>query len=38
MASQATIDERKAILRARGVPDKFIDNIARQLAPSTMPP
>lgn len=30
MASAKTIEKRKAVLRARGVPEKFIDNIARR--------
>ncbi len=33
MARQAQVDKRKAILKARGVPERFIDNIARRKLP-----
>lgn len=33
MASPDEIDKRKAILRARGVPERFIDNLARRRNP-----
>ena len=37
MASAKEIEKRKAILRARGVPEKFIDNIARRKGPGAVP-
>jgi hypothetical protein len=33
MASQSDIDRRKAILRARGVPERFVDALARRRGP-----
>lgn len=36
MASAKVIEKRKAVLRARGVPEKFIDNIARRNGPWVM--